>query len=72
VLSTNRQPGEIGLQLTVGSGTATGAAGGNAMADCLPLSAALEAESDATLSLPLGPQSVLHVRVQRAAAQKSR
>jgi hypothetical protein len=75
VLSTNLGPAEAGLQLTVSSGAAAGAAaaaGGNAMADCLPLIAALEAEADALLSLPLGPDSTLQVRVARAAGRISR
>jgi hypothetical protein len=72
VLTMHRQPVAAGLQLTIGPGAATGAAGGNAMADCLPLISALEAQGDAALSLPFGPESWLHVRVQRGAVKKSR
>jgi len=44
------------------SGAAAGSA--NAMAACLPLIAALERKVDDVLSLPLGPQSALEVRVR--------
>jgi hypothetical protein len=70
VLSASRAEDEAGLQLTVTPGAAVQPAGDNAMAACLPLIAALQAQGDAALSLPLGPDSVLQIRIQRAAAQR--
>jgi Beta-ketoacyl synthase, N-terminal domain len=72
VLSTNRGADEAGLQLTVGPGTPAGRSGANAISDCLPLIAALEGGATDVLSLPLGPASLLQVRVQRGAARISR
>jgi hypothetical protein len=71
VLSTHRGPTEAGLQLTITAGASAGAVGGNAMADCLPLIAALAAEAATVLSLPLGPDSALQVRIQRGSAKIS-
>jgi hypothetical protein len=72
VLSASRAENETGLQLTVSAGAAAQPAGDNAMAACLPLIAALEADADAALSLPLGPECVLQIRVQGGTARKSR
>ncbi len=70
VLTPGRGAAESGLQLTVGSGGSERPCAANAMAACLPLVAALEAQGDQELSLPLGPGSVLQVRVQRGSAKK--
>jgi hypothetical protein len=72
VLSTHRGPTAAGLHLSIAAGVpAATAAGGNAMAACLPLMAALEGGAGDLVSLPLGPDSTLQVRVQRGAAKIS-
>jgi hypothetical protein len=47
------------------------AASANAMADCLPLVAALESGLSQRLCLPLGPDSMLQVQITPAVCQKS-
>ena len=71
VLTPRRGPEDSGLQLTVSSGGSDSPCGANAMAACLPLIAALQSEVAAVLSLPLGPESQLQIRVQRGTAKKS-
>ena len=65
VLAASHEGNSSRLQLTL---TADAPVGGtpaaNAMAACLPLIAALESRVAAVLSLPLGPDSALEVRVR--------
>lgn len=72
VLSWGGTEDETGLQLSVSAEAAARPAGANAMAACLPLIAALEAPGAELISLPLGPDSALQIRVRRGAAKKSR
>lgn len=67
VLSTSPGPGDPRLHLTVSPGTVAiaAAAGANAMAAGLPLISALDSGASGTLSLPLGPDAGLQVRIQR-------
>ena len=60
-----RNPSRLQLTLTAAAPTHAAAAA-NAMAACLPLIAALESRVEALLSLPLGPDSALEVRVRHA------
>ncbi|HTB67868.1 MAG TPA: beta-ketoacyl synthase chain length factor [Steroidobacteraceae bacterium] len=60
-----RNPSRLQLTLTAAA-PAHAAAAANAMAACLPLIAALESRVEALLSLPLGPDSALEVRVRHA------
>jgi Beta-ketoacyl synthase, N-terminal domain len=71
VLSATPADGEAGLQLTVSAGAVPTPAGENAIAACLPLIAALEAPGAGELSLPMGPDTALLIRVQRGSAKKS-
>ncbi|HEY4338426.1 MAG TPA: beta-ketoacyl synthase chain length factor [Steroidobacteraceae bacterium] len=67
VLGTNHEHHASRLQLLVtADAPARSAPAANAMAACLPLIAALEGRTEALLSLPLGPDSSLQVRVQHA------
>jgi hypothetical protein len=67
VLSTSPRPGEAALQLTVLPGATAAAADStaNAMAAGLPLIATLESGVSGMLTLALGPDSSLQVRIQR-------
>jgi Beta-ketoacyl synthase, N-terminal domain len=58
-------PSRLQLTLTAAA-QAHGAPTANAMAACLPLIAALESRVEAVLSLPLGPDAALEVRVRHA------
>jgi len=60
-----RNPSRLQLTLTAAA-PAHAAAAANAMAACLPLIAALESRVETLLSLPLGPDSALEVRVRHA------
>jgi hypothetical protein len=67
VLGACHEPNPSRLQLTViAEAHAGGAPAANAIAACLPLIAALEGRLDQVLSLPLGPESSLEVRVRHA------
>jgi hypothetical protein len=67
VLGASHEPNPSRLQLTVTENVSeAGVPAANAMAACLPLIAALEGRLDQVLSLPLGPQSSLEVRVRHA------
>ena len=67
VLGARHEPNLTRLHLTITAEAPVAAApSANAMADCLPLIAALEARLEAVLSVPLGPDSTLQVRVQPA------
>ncbi len=72
VLGASHELHRSRLQLTLrsdahgGGALAAGAPAANAMAACLPLIAALEGREPAVLSLPLGPDSALEVRVRHA------
>jgi hypothetical protein len=69
VLSVAHATADAGLQLAVtdtGSPWASPADSGNAMAASLPLIAALERKVTQVLSLPLGPDSALQVRVRHS------
>jgi hypothetical protein len=63
VLTRHWGAGQAGLQLTIRSQIPVLATGGNAMAACLPLIAALAGPGSTQLSLPLGPGSSLQVSV---------
>jgi Beta-ketoacyl synthase, N-terminal domain len=65
VLGTIHEPNPARLQLTVmAQAHKRGAPATNAMAACLPLVAALEGRLEQVLTVPLGPQSALQVRVR--------
>jgi hypothetical protein len=65
VLGASHERNPSRLQLTVTANVPVpGAPAANAMAACLPLIAALQGRVDQVLSLPLGPQSSLEVRVR--------
>jgi hypothetical protein len=67
VLGRSHEPNLSRLQLTLTADAhGGGAPAANAMAACLPLIAALESRVAAVLSLPLGPDSALEVRVRHA------
>jgi hypothetical protein len=67
VLGARHEPDLTRLHLTISAEAPVAhTPAANAMADCLPLIAALEARVEAVLSLPLGPDSTLQVRVQPA------
>jgi hypothetical protein len=65
VLSVNGQADSAALELEVSAQPAAGSTpGANAMAACLPLIAAIEDKQSVVLSLPLGPDSSLRLRVR--------
>ncbi|HEX3836068.1 MAG TPA: beta-ketoacyl synthase chain length factor [Steroidobacteraceae bacterium] len=67
VLGASHEPDTTRLQLTIAADAPAAAApAANAIAACLPLIAALEGRTQAQVSLPLGPDSTLQVRVQHA------